>query len=59
VEMAGARAVCNADALAALYSRIGDPVDRWGGTADTFETRAAAETGIRVRRELLQIATEN
>jgi hypothetical protein len=59
VEIAGEPAVCNADALAALYRRIGDPVERWGGAADTFETRAAVETGIRVRRELLQIATEN
>jgi hypothetical protein len=34
-------------------------VDRWGGRADSFETRAAAETAIRVRRELFQASAEN
>jgi hypothetical protein len=59
VEIAGEGGVCDATALAELYTRIGDPVERWGGMADTFETRTAAETGFRVRRELLQTAAEN
>jgi hypothetical protein len=59
VEIAGERDVCDAAALAALYTRIGDPVDRWGGLADSFETRAGSDTGIRVRRELLQTSAEN
>jgi hypothetical protein len=56
VEIAGDPTVCDAASLAALYTRIGDPVDRWGGTADSFETRAAAETTVRVRQELLQLS---
>jgi hypothetical protein len=59
VEIAGEPDVCGSAALAGLYTRIGDPVERWGGMADTFETRTAAETGVRVRRELLQTAAEN
>jgi hypothetical protein len=59
VEIAGERGVCDASALAELYSRIGDPVERWGGLVDSFETRTAAETGLRVRRELLQTSAEN
>jgi|SRR5689334_12192068 len=59
VEIAGEPDVCDASALAELYTRIGDPVERWGGMADSFETRTAFETGIRVRRELLQTAAEN
>jgi len=59
VEIAGEPEVCDASALAELYTRIGDPVERWGGLADSFETHTAAETGIRVRRELLQTSAEN
>ena len=59
VEIAGERDVCGAAALAELYTRIGDPVERWDGMADSFETRTAFETGIRVRRELLLSAAEN
>ena len=59
VEIAGEPDVCDATALADLYTRIGDPVERWGGMADSFETRTAFETGLRVRRELLQTAAEN
>ena len=59
VEIAAAPAACDATSLAALYSRIGDPVERRAGRADSFETQAAAETSIRVRRELFQSAAEN
>ena len=59
VEIAAEPAACDATSLAELYLRIGDPVDRWGGLADSFETRAAAETAIRVRRELFQASAEN
>jgi len=59
VEIAAEPGVCDAAALADLYTRIGDPVERWGGMADSFETRTAFDTGIRVRRELLQTAAEN
>ena len=59
VEIAAAPAACDATSLAALDSRIGDPVERRAGRADSFETQAAAETSIRVRRELFQSAAEN
>ena len=59
VEIAAAPTACDAASLAALYSRIGDPVERDAGRADSFETQAAADTSIRVRRELFQNAAEN
>ena len=59
VEIAAEPTTCDATSLAALYSRIGDPVERRAGLVDSFETQAAADASIRVRRELLQSAAEN
>ena len=59
VEIAGTPTACDAASLADLYSRIGDPVARSAGRVDSFETQAAAETSVRVRRELFQSAADN
>jgi hypothetical protein len=56
VEIAAAPAVCDAASLSALYSRIGDVVTLWTGSDESYETRAAADAGRRVRREIFQTA---
>lgn len=49
LEVAAAPDVKDQAGLAALYMRIGQP----GGLAHSFDTRAAQNTGRRVRRELV------
>jgi hypothetical protein len=56
VEIADEPSVVNAQTLAAFYMRIGRRSDYWGGRM-MFETEAAAEAGLRVRRELLTNST--
>ena len=56
VEIADEPSVVNAQTLAAFYTRIGRRSDYWGGRM-MFETEAAAEAGLRVRRELLTNST--
>jgi hypothetical protein len=56
VEIAADPTVCDAASLAALYSRIGDTAGLWTGSEESYETRAAAEAGRRIRRELFQTA---
>jgi hypothetical protein len=52
VEIAGEPTVCSAASLAALYARIGGPTSQWTPSEESYETRAAADAGQRVRREL-------
>ena len=56
VEITDEPSVVNAQTLAAFYTRIGRRSDYWGGRM-MFETEAAAEAGLRVRRELLTNST--
>jgi hypothetical protein len=56
MEIADEPSVVNAQTLAAFYTRIGRRSDYWGGRM-MFETEAAAEAGLRVRRELLTNST--
>ena len=51
VEIAGAPSVSDAASLGALYRRIGEFMGASNGS-QMYETRAAADTGRRVRREL-------
>jgi hypothetical protein len=56
VEIADEPSVVDARTLAAFYTRIGRRSDYWGGRM-MFETEAAAEAGLRARRELLTNST--
>lgn len=56
VEIAEEPSVVDARTLAALYTRIGRRTDYWGGRM-MFETEAAADAGLRVRRELFTNST--
>jgi len=56
VEIAEDPSVVDARTLAALYTRIGRRTDYWGGRM-MFETEAAAEAGLRARRELFTNGT--
>lgn len=51
VEIAGAPSVCDADSIARLYTRIGEMTGTIG-SYESFETRAAVNTGDRIRQEL-------
>lgn len=58
IEVANEPSIVNRDSFGAYYARIGkQTVDTDG--RQTFETREAAATGIRVRRELLAWSTRN
>jgi hypothetical protein len=52
VEIADEPSIVDARTLAAFFLRIGRRTDAWGGR-QTFETEAAADAGLRARRELL------
>jgi hypothetical protein len=56
VEIAEEPSVVDARTLAALYERIGRKTSDWNGR-QTFETDAAADAGLRARRELLVNST--
>jgi hypothetical protein len=56
VEIADEPSIVDARTLAAFYLRIGRRTDAWGGR-QTFETEAAADAGLRARRELLTNST--
>jgi hypothetical protein len=52
LEIAGAPDVYDSRTLATFYRKIGEPMGRLAGS-ETYETTAAAETGRRVRTELI------
>jgi hypothetical protein len=52
MEIADEPSIMDARTLAAVYLRIGRRTDTWGGR-QTFETEAAADGGLRARREPL------
>jgi hypothetical protein len=56
VEIADEPSIVDARTLAAFYGRIGRRTEAWGGR-QTFETEAAADAGLRARRELLTNST--
>ena len=56
LEIAEEPSVIDARSLAAFYERIGRKTGDWGGRL-TFETDAAANAGLRARRELLVYST--
>jgi len=56
VEIAGDPTVCSSASLSAFYARIGDPTSQSTASEESYETRAAAEVGLRIRHEVLQAA---
>ena len=52
VEIANEPSIVDARTLAAFYTRIGRRTDDWSGR-QMFETDAAADAGVRARRELV------
>jgi hypothetical protein len=58
LEIAGEPAVVDTQSLMRFYTRVGSPLQPMGITM-TFETQAAAETGARVRHELLRQPTRS
>jgi len=56
LEIAEEPSVVDARTLAAFYERVGRKTNDWGGKL-TFETDAAANAGLRARRELLVYST--
>jgi len=58
LEIAGEPAVVDAQSLMRFYTRVGSALQPMGVTM-TFETQAAAETGARVRHELLMQPTRS
>ena len=56
LEIAEEPSVIDARSLAAFYERVGRKTSDWGGRL-TFETDAAANAGLRARRELLVYST--
>jgi len=56
VEIASDPTVCSSTSLAALYTRIGDPTAQSTASEESYETRAAAEVGLRIRHEVMQAA---
>jgi hypothetical protein len=56
LEIADEPSIVDARTLAAFYGRIGRRTEAWGGR-QTFETEAAADAGLRARRELLTNST--
>jgi hypothetical protein len=57
-EIAGEPSIVDAQTLAAFYARIGTETSVNGGHR-TFETQAAADAGLRARRELFIPSTRN
>ena len=58
LEIAGEPSVVDARTLAQFYARVGSAMQPMGVTM-TFETQAAADTGARVRHELLTSPTRS
>jgi hypothetical protein len=58
LEIAGEPSIVDPSTLARFYARIGIPSHPMGH-AQTFETQAAADTGARVRHELLTTPARN
>jgi hypothetical protein len=58
LEIAGEPSIVDARTLAQFYARVGR-ASRPMGRTQTFETQAAADTGARVRHQLLTPPTRN
>ena len=58
-EISSEPSIVNAETMAKYYARIGKQTGETDDGKRTFETRAAASMGIRVRQELLTSSTRN